>query len=140
MEGVVGHRSGALFSADLTTRLGIPITTPERTIVDQSARLSSAQLGRMVDDAMRRGILDLERLRRCAGRLQKGPGRRLSVVREVLATRIAGYDPGDSDFETDVLREIVAAGLPPPAQQYRVRVKGRTLKLDLALPEPKAGF
>ena len=140
LEGIIGHRSGAVFSADLTTRLGIPTTTVERTVVELSGRFSSAQLGRIVDDALRRRMLHLDRLRRCTGRLDTAPGRRLSVVRAVLAERLPGYHPGDSDLETYVLRTIVGAGLPPPVQQCRVRVKGRTFKLDLALPEHKAGF
>ena len=61
-------------------------------------------------------------------------------MRALLAERLPGYDPGDSDLETRVLRTIVAAGLPPPLQQYRVRVRGRTFKLDLAYPECHAGF
>ena len=140
LQGVVGHRSGALFSADLTTIRRIPVTTPERTVVELSGRLSALDLGRLVDDAIRRRLLTLDRLRRCTARLDTAPGRRLSVVREVLAERLPGYDPGDSDLETRVLRTIVGAGLPPPVQQHRVRVKGKTFKLDLAYPDCRAGF
>jgi hypothetical protein len=140
MEGVVGHRSGALYSADLTTFRRIPITTPERTVVELSGRRSAAELGRIVDDLIRRRLLTLDRLRRCTARLDTAPGRRLSVVRAVLADRIPGYDPGDSDLETRVLRTIVAAGLPPPIQQHRVRIRGKTFKLDFAYPELLAGF
>jgi very-short-patch-repair endonuclease len=38
-------------------------------------------------------------------------------------------------LETRVLRALVAAGLPPPRQQYRVRIAGRTCKIDLAYPD-----
>jgi hypothetical protein len=140
MEGVRGHRSGALFSADLTKTRRIPVTTPERTAIELSGRLSAAQLGRLVDDGLRRRILTLDRLRRCTARLDSAPGRRLSIVRAVLAERLPGYDPGDSDLETRVLRTIVGAGLPPPVQQYRVRVGRKTFKLDLAYPDLLSGF
>jgi very-short-patch-repair endonuclease len=54
-----------------------------------------------------------------------------------LPNRVPGYDPGDSDFESRVLRVIVANGFPPPAQQYRVRIGGRTIRIDLAYPDRK---
>jgi hypothetical protein len=140
LQGVVGHRSGALFSADLTTIRRIPVTTPERTVVELSGRLPADELGRIVDDGIRRRLLTLDRLRRCTARLDTAPGRRLSVVRAVLAERLPGYDPGDSDLETRVLKTIVGAGLPPPIQQHRVRVRRKTYKLDLAYPHLLAGF
>jgi hypothetical protein len=134
LAGVAGHRSGALFTADLTTQNRIPVTTPARTLVDLSARLSSRRLGSAVDDALRRRILTLPALDRCLARLAGAPGRRPAVVHEVLAARLPGYDPGDSDLETRVLRLVVGAGFPPPAQQHRVRIGGRTVRIDLAYP------
>ena len=58
----------------------------------------------------------------------------------MLSERLPGYDPGDSDLETRVLRTIVAGGFPPPIQQHRVRLRGKTFKLDLAYPDRRAGF
>jgi len=134
LAGVQGHRSGALFTADLATRHQITVTTPARTLVDLSAHLSLHQLGRAVDDALRRRILTLQALDRCVARLAGAPGRRPAAVQELLAERVPGYDPGDSDLETRVLRVVVGAGFPPPVQQYRVKVGGRTFKIDLAYP------
>jgi len=56
---------------------------------------------------------------------------------KVLAERAPGYDPGGSDRERAVLRVLVAAGLPPPVQQHRVVVHGRTFFLDLAYPDAR---
>lgn len=134
LQGVEGHRSGALFTADLATRQRIPVTTPGRALVDISSRLSYRQLGTAIDDAIRRRILSLSSLRQCVGRLTEAPGRRLAMLHELLAERVPGYDPGDSDLETRVLRLLVATGFPPPAQQHRVRIGGRTFKIDLAYP------
>ena len=132
MAGVRTHRSQALFSADLAQHLRIPVTSPERTLVDLSATLDEVALGRMLDDALRRRLVRLERLRTCVGRLGKSPGRRPALVHALLAARLPGYDPGDSDLETRVLRTLVAAGLPAPVQQHRVRLGGRTFRIDLA--------
>ncbi|HEX2047227.1 MAG TPA: type IV toxin-antitoxin system AbiEi family antitoxin domain-containing protein [Acidimicrobiales bacterium] len=137
MAGVRSHRTSALFTADLTRRAGIPVTTPERTLVDLSAGFPVPVLGRMLDDGLRRRLLRLDRLRSCVGRLQKAPGRRPASIHELLADRLPGYDPGDSDLETRVLRVLVAAGLPAPVQQCRVRIGGRTFRIDLAYPAAK---
>jgi len=134
LSGVHGHRSGALFSIDLTQHHRIPITTPARTIVDLSARLSLRQLGVAVDDGLRRRILTLRALDRCVARLAGAPGRRPAAVQQLLGERLPGYNPGDSDLETRVLRVVVGAGFPPPVQQYRVRIGGRTFVIDLAYP------
>lgn len=135
LAGVRAHRSGALFTRDLTVFRRIPVTSPERTLVDLSGRLSDGALARSLDEGLRRRIIRLERLRSCVGRLAGGPGRRTSAIQALLAERLPGYDPGDSDLETRTLRLVVANGFPPPVQQYRLRISGRTILLDLAHPE-----
>lgn len=137
IDGVVGHRSGALFSADLTSRHRVPVTTPARCLTDLSAGLSRRELGVAVDDALRRRIMTLSSLQRCVARLGEGPGRRPTLLHDVLAERVPGYDPGDSDLETRVLRLLVVRGLAPPAQQHRVRLGGRSVRIDLAYPDRK---
>jgi very-short-patch-repair endonuclease len=137
LDGVIGHRSGALFDADKTIYRGIPVTTVGRTLVDVSGRLTDRQLGEAVDDALRRDILRLEDLRQTAGRLGTAPGRSMRRVHQVLARRIPGYDPLDSDFETRVLRVLTSAGLPVPRQQYPVTLDGQLVHLDLAYPEAR---
>ncbi|MDQ6725954.1 MAG: type IV toxin-antitoxin system AbiEi family antitoxin domain-containing protein [Actinomycetota bacterium] len=137
LDGVRGHRSGALFTADLTRLRGIPVTSPARTLVDLSDSLSADRLGNVLDHALRVRLVTLDVLRTCIGRLGGGPGRKPAVVHSVLAERLPGYDPGDSDLETRVLRALVAAGLPVPVQQHRVRLDGRAYRLDLAYPALK---
>ncbi len=137
LDEVDGHRSRALFDADLTRRSGIPSVTVERALVDLSASMSSQQLGLVLDDAIRRKIAGLEAFRRCADRLAPGPGRSMRRVRSVLSERLPGYSPGDSDLETRALRALVAAGFPPPRQQFRMKLRGKTVRIDLAYPEQK---
>lgn len=137
LAGVRSHRTSGLFTADLTGHRRIAITTPERTIVDLSASVPPAALGRMVDDGLRRRLVRLDRLRRCVGRLGGSPGRRPAVVHDLLGARLPGYDPGDSDLETRVLCALVANRLPPPVQQYRVRIGGRQFRIDLAYPSAR---
>ena len=137
IDGVRGRRSGALFDSDLTVRQRIPTVTAGRALIDVSSRLTTDRLGRVLDDAIRRKLTDLEEFRRCAQRLLPAPGRSMSKVHAVLGARIPGYDPGDSDLETRALRALTAAGLPPPKQQHRMVLRGKKVRIDLAYPELK---
>jgi len=137
LDDVHGHRSRALFDVDRTRRNSIPTVTAERALIDLSGSMTVKQLGLVLDDAIRLRIASLEGFRRCAGRLAPGPGRSMRRVRDVLGLRVPGYDPGDSDIETRALRLLVAAGFPPPRQQYRIRLRTKLARIDLAYPEQK---
>jgi hypothetical protein len=94
------------------------------------------QLGRIVDDALRRRLVTLADLRSCHARIATGPGRRSTVaLREVLDERVAGYQPGDSPPEADVVRLLTRAGLPAPVLGHRVRIGAWRYRLDIAWPE-----
>jgi hypothetical protein len=135
LHGVHVHRTTRLTAEDVTAISGIPCTSFERTLCDCSATLSVSQLGRVLDDGLRRGVASLARLKDCAERLESGPGRHMSSIRSLLVARDATYNPGGSRAELNVLDVIRGAGLPEPVQQYEVRVKGKTYKLDFAFPE-----
>ena len=72
--GVVGHRR-CVAGECRRERGRIPVTGPERTIMDLTSTLTEAQLGECVDDALRRGLIRLERLRGMVDAV-RGPGRR----------------------------------------------------------------
>jgi very-short-patch-repair endonuclease len=135
LEGVVAHRSILLPKLDRTRHRRIPTTTAARTLVEVSGSIGPSATGLWLDDGMRRRVTRLADVRTCVARLA-GPGRRkLSVIRDVLTTRLPGYDPGDSNLEVRALRALRDGGLPSPVQQHRVVVGGRKCRIDLAYPE-----
>jgi very-short-patch-repair endonuclease len=136
-EGVRQHRTPFLARAEVHRLRGIPVTTVARSLVDCSGRVRADELGRIVDDALRRKLLQLPELVRCHRRAAAGPGRSTAAMAKVLADRAPGYDPGGSDRERQVARLLVAAGLPPPVPQHRVVVAGRTFFLDHAYPDER---
>jgi very-short-patch-repair endonuclease len=115
----------------------LPITTPARTLCDLTACCPPWIVERAVDDALRRRLTTLALLAAVFLQLAHRGRRRSTVMRAILEARLPGFDPGDSDPETKLVRWIVGAGLPRPRQQYRVRTKGKTYKLDLAYPAVK---
>ena len=129
------HRSGLLVERDITVLRCVPLTTPERTIVDLSSRLSMNQLGRIADDALRRRITTLWRLRATAARLPRAPGRSPKKLAEMLDRRLPGVEERESvleDFVFDALRRF---GLPLPVCQHEVVVKGVPRRIDCCYPD-----
>jgi hypothetical protein len=135
MRGV--RRTTILPDEDVTERSGIPCTSFERTLCDCTAILSPFQLGRVLDDGLRRNLASLDGLTKCVFRLDSGPGRRLQVAKQLLAQRGESFDPGGSASELRVLAVLREAGVPAPVQQYRVHVDAHSYELDFAWPEQR---
>jgi len=136
IEGVRAHRSRTLEQGDLTIVKRIPALTIARTVADLSGRLDIDELGRIVDEGLRRRITSLRAIDRVVRRLHHiAPGRSPSKLSRVLALRVPGYEPGDSNLESRVFEALVAAGLPAPVRQQKVVVGSRTYYVDLSYPE-----
>lgn len=136
ISGVQSHRTRSLHPSDRMCIGALGVTSPARTLVDCAATVPMHELGAVVDDALRRGLLRPEALRACHARLDVGAGPRNTIaLRAVLAKRAPGYAAGDSERELDIVRLLADADLPAPVLGHRVRVGSRTYKLDIAWPE-----
>ena len=139
LSGITFHFA-ELTEDETTTRGAIPLTTAERTIIDLASdgkSLPGPQLGECVDDALRRQLIDLARLRDLVDKLSEREHPRLGRIRAVLAARISGYKPDESKFETRMNQLWEQLGLPPATRQHTVRLQGPTYRLDRALVEEK---
>jgi len=137
LAGVTYHRSITLEPGDLVKRYGIQCTSPLRTVIDMSGALSLDALGKLVDHFLRSRQVTLEALRERVDRLRPAAGRSIKRLRAVLAARIPGYDPGESDLEARIARIIDREGLERSTQQHRVRLDGHRYRIDLAWPNRK---
>ncbi len=135
--GVRAHRSATLEDGDVTSRSGIGCTSPLRTVIDLSGRLTVAELGKLVDHFLRQKLLRLEDLRGRVSRTRTAPGRSVRTLQQVLRDRIPGYDPGESELESRLARIIIRAKLPAPAQQHRVSYGAARYRIDFAWPDRK---
>jgi very-short-patch-repair endonuclease len=138
--GVTVHDTMVLGPAHVSRRNQIPTTSPARTLCDLTACCPPWDVERALDDALRRKLTTLHRLERVFLDLAQRGRRRSTVMRALLEARLPGFDPGDSDMETKLVRWIVGAGLPRPVQQHRVRISGRAYRLDLAYPDLLVGI
>lgn len=137
LPGVRAHRSGTLEAGDLISRGGIRCTSPLRTVLDLSGRLTIAELGKLVDHFLRNKMLRLEELRGRVSRTRPAPGRSVRTLQQVLRDRIPGYDPGESELEGRLARIIARAELSAPRQQHRVSYGTTRYRIDFAWPERK---
>jgi G:T-mismatch repair DNA endonuclease (very short patch repair protein) len=110
------------------------VTSVARTLCDLSAVAPVRAVERATDEALRRKLVSLGTLERVAADL-RCPGRaRSTVTRSILEARV-GSEAGESPPEGRIARLLVRAGLPRPTHQHRVRVNGRTVRIDLAYPD-----
>ena len=139
MPGVQGHCTISLPAYDVTHWRSIPITTPERTFIDCCGAVDGKTLGEAGDDLMRRKILWLPRLVRSFELIPVSGRRKRRPMYGFFEERVAGYDPGGSDQELDVMRIIRSGGpgLVLPKQQFRVWLEGHSYEADYAWPDTK---
>ncbi len=137
LDSVTVHDSQFLGPPNRTTVLAIPSTSVARTLYDLSAVLRPWELERALDDALRRRLLTIRQLAAIADQLDGRGRRRCTVTRDILDERASGFHPGDSHPEVRIARLLVAAGLPAPVQQYRVRLGQREVRIDLCYPEQR---
>jgi very-short-patch-repair endonuclease len=108
--GIRIHRRGTLEPQDRTTRRGIPVTTPMRTVLDMSTILDGRRLEQLLDRAERR--LDFAELNAHLEAHPHRPGS--SSLQAVLSHYTVGSTPTRSRLEETFLRLCDDHGLPRP--------------------------
>jgi len=117
------HRSRTLTAEQVTSRHGIPVTTPARTILDLAATLSDRELQRVLDEAPVRRLISVPFLDALA-RAHPGHHGARRVTR-ALATHTPGTTLTRSELEERFLALCAAHGFPRP------RVNARVAGLDV---------
>jgi hypothetical protein len=94
-----------------TRRAGIPVTNAFRTLRDVVAVVDEHRANQVVDEALRKGLVSMESLRRFVDREKKSGQRGVGVLRRLVEQREPGYQPSASELQASVRRLLVAAGL-----------------------------
>ena len=108
--GVRVRTHTSLTSSDLTSRCGIPVTAPVRTLIDLATEATPRQLERLVNEADKRDLIDPDSLRAALDGYAGQPG--VKALRALLNRHTFRL----SDDELEVLFRPLAAsaGLPVP--------------------------
>ncbi len=111
------YHSSQIWPETVTLVNDIPTTTIERTLVDLANVTSPGRMGRILDDVLERGTVDLEHLievhRRLARRGRNGAGR----IRPLLEERGVGVITSSTKLESKFRRFLHRHGFPGPDEQ-----------------------
>ncbi len=133
LDDVIVHRSIAV---GVTTRRGIPVTTPASTLLVLGAVVDADTLESAVEDAVLRRLTTIGRLADLVERYGR-PGRDgVAALRRVLEERGAGATATESVLEDEMARLLRAAGIEDFERQYWVG----GMRLDFASPARKLGI
>jgi very-short-patch-repair endonuclease len=131
------HESTRLDLRDITTIDGIPVTTPERTVLDlASCYPNENYLEYVVQAARRKRLITYESMRATFDRYARRGLKGVRTLRITLDRWDPTSRPTESDMETTLLQTLRSHGLPEPTLQYEVHDRnGQFLgRVDAAYP------
>lgn len=121
-------RVRSLLPREITFTSGLRVTSIERTLLDLAAEESTAGLEAMVDEALRKKLTTVERLRAFIER--RGGARGMPALRRVVEHRAGLGGVPESELEARVLSLLDDNGMPRPVLQQKVRAQGQRYRLD----------
>lgn len=137
---IVIHRTDTLIAADLEERDGFLLTNATRTLIDLGAVVEPEVVEAALEDALRKGLTSLPRLRWRLRTLGRRGRRGAGVLRGILEAR-GNAAPTESALETKVARLLARAKLPVPIRQFEVCNNGRLIaRVDFAYPDQKVAI
>jgi very-short-patch-repair endonuclease len=140
-DGLIVHESKALGILDRTTVDGIPVTTPERTLLALGAACSPPIVERALENALRRDLVTLGSLAGTLRRLGRQGRKGVATLRALVDERDPTRRATESEMETALLQVLLANGLSEPMPQFDVH-SGRVFvgRVDFAYPEQRVAI
>jgi hypothetical protein len=136
--GVTVHQLTDLAPDHIVDLDGLPVTSPERTIIDLAAVVREGHLARILDNGLAAALVDLDTLESLFASLGRRGKPGTALLRKLLEARGSEYVPPDGELERRLSLVLQRADLPEPVRQFRPSwlrpVNGR---VDLAYPEHK---
>jgi very-short-patch-repair endonuclease len=139
LPGVIVHESLAVPAAHAMVVAGIPVTNPTRTIIDLGAVAHPFKVGRALDEARRRGNLDLDSVERLFTHLAARGRNGIAAIRLLLDER-RGALLASTEFEQLLVELVDRFGLPRPATQLKVAHHRFKAYLDFAYPDARVAI
>ena len=136
--GVTVHQLTDLTDEQIRPVLGLPMTTPERTVIDMAAVWPENRLARLVDTGLASGVIDLQMLSDQFEILARKGKPGTKKVRHILDMREGQYVPPESELESRLLEIIDRSGLPRPTAQFQPNwLRPSNGRVDFAYQEHK---
>ena len=109
----------------------IPCTTISRTLVDMAGRTSFAALSRLVEQAAIQRRLDVPEVDRILARGRRRGGPNLRVILDGWRTDDERKPRLRSPLEAKLLPALVAADVPRPECNVKLRINGQPMEIDM---------
>jgi very-short-patch-repair endonuclease len=135
---LVVHESRRLDARDVQLIDGIPVTRPERTLLDLASQFPSANyLEYVVQAARRKRLVNYESTKAMFDRHARRGLKGVRAMRELLERWDPDSRPTESDMETMLVVALRRNGLPEPVVQHEVvdAEGGVIARTDAAYPE-----
>jgi hypothetical protein len=134
--GVTVHRSRLCLPGDRMEVLGIPVTSPARTVVDLAGILPVARMRPVLDHALGERLVRRRELEELIGTLRRRGRPGLGNLDKLLQERPDSARPMQAGIEALLYRTLARYGVPLPVAQYRILLPdGRQLFVDFAYPD-----
>jgi very-short-patch-repair endonuclease len=132
--GIRFHRR-ALDPTEVTDHRGIPVTTPERTILDLASQLSVERLEKLIRQAEYDHLTSPTSLASCLSAHEGARGSKR--LRKALERATESQGVTREELERRFLRFIRRHKLPTPHLNHRIDLPHRTVYADCAWPQSK---
>jgi very-short-patch-repair endonuclease len=135
--GLVVHESRRLDPRDIQLMNGVPVTTPERTLLDLASQFPRANyLEFVIHAARRKRLITYESTKEMFDRHARRGLKGVSALREALERWDPSSRATESEMETLLLQALRKSGLPEPVAQHDVTdAAGRFVaRADVAYP------
>ena len=130
--GIRVHRTVRLAPEDVGVHLGIPVTSPARTLVDLAGALPYRALRRAVRQSQSLGLVTVPEILAALDRSNRRPGRR-----NLLRVLAKGAAPTRSELEDVVLDLMLRRGLEHPDVNVPLILGGRRIVPDFRWPRQR---
>jgi very-short-patch-repair endonuclease len=137
------HSSRDLDRCDIVIRQGIPVTDPNRTLLDMARYLKGEGLMGVVEETRRKDDeVDWHSLIACVSTHARQGRHGITRMRELIETNMARKEVTDTDAELAALGLLREHGFGEPALQHRVFAEdGRFVaKIDIAYVADRVNF
>lgn len=132
------HQIDDLRPHQVTTVAGLPVSKPERTVVEVAATTGRRRLGAWLDDLVVAKRVTYARVAACLREVARPGKPGVGKLAAVLDDRGDGHVPAQSRLEEALFAALATGGLPPPRRQFRLPGRGAIDGLvDAAYPDTR---
>lgn len=132
------HQIDDLRPHHVTSMAGLPVSTPERAMVEVAATMGRRRLGALLDEVVVSKRAGYARIGACLREVARPGKPGVAKLAALLDERGDGHVPPQSTLEASLFAALAAGGLPPPRRQFRLPGRGAVDGLvDAAYPDAR---